>query len=164
MVTGRNGEHRRRPRAAITLLLSVTLLLGSLGTAPAHAKTLRQRLLEMINQTRDRYDRRPLKLSVTVSRDALRHTRRMVRKDRIFHSPDLPESLDPYDWSSWGENVGCASTLRTLHRSLMKSAVHRSNILKRGFRRIGLGVVRSDGYSKICGDASQFWATEIFWG
>lgn len=163
MVTAR-GEHRRRPRAAITLLLSMTLTLGSLGAAPAHAETLRQRFLEMINETRDRHGLRPLKLSASVSRDALRHSRRMVTRDRIFHSPDLPESLDPYDWRLWAENVGCASTLSRLHRAFMKSIAHRSSILKKAFRRIGLGVVRSDASSEICGDAPQFWATEIFWG
>jgi uncharacterized protein YkwD len=42
--------------------------------------------------------------------------------------------------------------LRTLW---MRSAGHRANILKRGYRRIGIGVVRARGL---------FWVTTIFYG
>jgi uncharacterized protein YkwD len=37
----------------------------------------------------------------------------------------------------------------------MRSTVHRSNILRAGYRRIGIGVVRRNG---------RYWVTEIFYG
>ncbi len=44
----------------------------------------------------------------------------------------------------------------------MRSPGHRENILKKGFRWVGLGVLHDDGKS-ICGRDSV-WATEIFYG
>jgi uncharacterized protein YkwD len=57
-------------------------------------------------------------------------------------------------WRWAGENVGAGSALRWIHRAMMRSAVHRANILKAAARRIGAGVVWRSG---------RYWVTEIFY-
>ncbi len=156
-ITGGSG-------AILALLLSLTLLVGPLGTSAATAKTtLRSKLLAMINDARADHGLRRLKLNVDLSVDARRHTRRMIDQDRLFHSATLPDALRPYHWTAWGENVGCAGTLYRLHRAFMRSPDHRSNILNPDFRRIGLGVLKAAS-NTICGNKRSVWATEIFYG
>ena len=44
-------------------------------------------------------------------------------------------------FSTVGENLAIASTVRSGHQSLMQSDSHRNTILDNEFRRVGIGVV-----------------------
>jgi uncharacterized protein YkwD len=156
-------DHRlRRPRAIAVLALAASLLLGSAPPAEAGAGS-RATLLELINETRAQHDLRTLRLNRSLSRHAERHSRRMVRQDRIFDPPDLEEILGPYPYDDVGAAaVGCETTLRRLHRSLMRSDVHRGILLHPQLRRVGIGVLRVDEANR-CGRGS-YWTTEIFYG
>ncbi|AHY47629.1 Uncharacterized protein with SCP/PR1 domains [Rubrobacter radiotolerans] len=47
-----------------------------------------------------------------------------------------------YNWRTYGENIGYNTTTpRDMHRSWMNSSGHRSNILNRNFREVGIGAV-----------------------
>jgi uncharacterized protein YkwD len=152
----------RRPRNIAVLALAVSLVLG---VAPAAAADdgYRGTLLELVNESRARHDLHPLRFDRSLSRDAKAHTRRMVRRDLIFDPPNLEEVLSPYPYDDLGAAaVGCDTTLRQLHRSLMSSDVHRGILLHPRLRRVGIGVLRMDE-ANHCGRGS-FWATEIFYG
>jgi len=58
-------------------------------------------------------------------------------------------------WKLIGENVGLAGTVLRVHRLMMRSSSHRSNILRRGYNRIGVGVKET---------RRGVWVTEMFWG
>jgi uncharacterized protein YkwD len=58
-------------------------------------------------------------------------------------------------WSVAGENVGAGAGLRALFDAFMHSDAHRANILEPRFRRVGIGICRSDGF---------IWITLIFVG
>lgn len=143
-------------------LLSALLVFGAVGAAPAEARTHRARLLDMINDSREKQGLDPVKLNVRLSDDAHRHSRRMVRLDELFDVPNLAALLKPYHWTYGAEAVGCDRNLFRLHRMFLSDAIHRSIILSDEARRIGIGVTRVDGKSS-CG-RDTYWATEIFYG
>jgi uncharacterized protein YkwD len=153
------GHRVSRVLAVITL----SALLWTSLAGIAHATTYRHRLLRLINHSRTSHDVRPLRLNLRLSRDALAHTRKMIRRNRLFDVRNLEDMLAPYDWKVLGGDVvGCGDTLHEMHRQLMKHAFHRKIILNRKFRRIGIGVIKDTGRS-VCG-RDAFWATEIYYG
>lgn len=155
-----------RRRRAIALALATTLALG-IGTVQAPSAQAgtgyRAKLLRMLNRARERHDLEPLDLSRSLSRDAMKHTRRMIRKDQIFDPPDLERILAPYPWDDLGAAaVGCASTVRALHRAWMRSEHHRDILLHPKLRKVGIGAIRNDSRN-ACG-RHWVWGTELFYG
>ncbi len=142
--------------AVVSLLLSLVLVVGR-TQAPARAgESPRGRMLRLTNDSRAERDLDPLKLNVELSAAALRHSRDMAKKGKLFHSSNVPSELSPWRWSTWGENVGYTTAdLAELQRAFMNSPDHRANILDPDFRKVGIGVVRRDGY---------LWVTVIFYG
>lgn len=112
-------------------------------------------MFTLVNRSRINHGIRPLKLNWYVSRQALRHSRRMARRHRVYHTTDLYSFLRQYRPRTWGENVGMAYNLRQMQRLFMHSASHRANTLNRGFHRVGVGVVYSGGH---------VWVTLDFYG
>jgi uncharacterized protein YkwD len=151
----------RASRALAALTLSALLWTSLAGIA--HAATYRHRLLRLVNHSRTSHDVRPVRLDLRLSRDALAHTRKMVRHNRLFDVRNLADVLAPYDWRTLGADVvGCGETLHEMHRQLMRHAFHRKIMLSRQVRRIGVGVIKDTGRS-LCG-RDVFWATEIYYG
>jgi uncharacterized protein YkwD len=83
------------------------------------------------------------------------HSRQMAAQGRIFHSPSLAARLRFVSWRIAGENVGVGGSMWRLYEAFMRSAPHRANILGQGFRRVGVGMYRHDGF---------MWVTMIFVG
>jgi uncharacterized protein YkwD len=79
----------------------------------------------------------------------------MLDGNRIFHTAKLYRVVRTYRPSAWGENVAKCLSLRQVRAMWMRSAGHRANILKRGYTRIGIGVVKARGY---------VWVSAIFYG
>lgn len=75
----------------------------------------------------------------------------MARQDRLAHNPDFGTQIT--GWSRISENVGVGPSVESLHRALMNSAGHRSNILDDQVMDIGVGVVQSGG---------KVWVTQNF--
>ena len=149
--------HRRAPILPVGLafVLAFVLVLALAPALPANAGTPQGDLFARVNRARERNGFRDLKLNLDLSAVALRHSRRMAERRKLFHTPDLASKLRSYRWSVAGENVGMARSLKRLMNMWMASAEHRANILRRSYRHIGVGVVRVKGY---------FWATLIFYG
>lgn len=151
----------RASRVLAVLTLSALLWTSLAGIA--HAATYRHRLLRLINHSRVNHDVRPVRLNTRLSRDAMRHTRQMLRDDQLYDVDNLATLLDPYDWSKLGADVvGCGDTLHQMHRQLMRHAFHRKIILSRKVRYVGIGVIKDTGKS-LCG-RNAVWATELYYG
>lgn len=155
-------EHRRARRATLVLPILVTLLLAMLA-APAHA-TLRSRYLNLINHSRVQHDLGRVKLKVRLSKDAKAHTRKMIRRGRLFDVGNLSEILSPYPgYKVLGADVvGCGDTLPGMHRQMMHHAYHRKILLSGKVDFVGIGVIHVAGRSG-CG-RNRIWATAIFFG
>jgi uncharacterized protein YkwD len=152
----RTMTFRNRMRIALVLLLFLPLLLGPRTEASAGGSArYRARMLELVNDVRDRNDRRLLRVDRQLSRYAIRHSQQMADTGYLFHTTDLASKLDGRNWSIGGENVGFASSLRAVMGAFMDSPPHRRNILRRGYDHTAIGVVKSDG---------SLWVTTIFYG
>jgi uncharacterized protein YkwD len=141
-------------KASLVLALVISLTIGlifadAVAAEPANASASEHRLLKMINRTRHNRGVRTLRMSGHLSRLAGRHSGRMARNRSLFHSSGLARL-----GSAWGENVGVTyHGVRSIHRAFMRSSDHRSNILSRRFRRVGIGIRKARG---------RIWVTEIF--
>jgi uncharacterized protein YkwD len=147
----------------VLAVLTLSALLWTSLAGIAHAATYRHRLLRLINHSRTNHDVRPVRLNLRLSRDAMAHTRKMLRQNRLMDIRNLADVLAPYEWNTLGADVvGCGDTLHEMHRQLMRHAFHRKIILDRAFRVVGIGVIRDTGRS-LCG-RNAIWATEIYYG
>jgi hypothetical protein len=153
---------RRARRATQVLPILIALTLGLIA-APAHA-TLRGRYLQIINHSRTSHGLRPVKLNIRLSYTAQQHSRAMIRKGRLFDFSNLGTILSSYSgYRTWGGDVvGCGARLYSMHRAMMRHAIHRAIILNRNARNVGIGVIRVVGRSG-CG-TDMVWATAIFYG
>lgn len=82
---------------------------------------------------------------------ARRQAVRMADRGRMSHNPNLGSEV--CCWRKVGENVGYGSDTGTIHRTMMGSSSHRTNILDPDFTEIGVGVERR-------GDT--IWVSEVF--
>lgn len=110
-----------------------------------------ERLLEHINRERRLRGLPRLRLREGLHDLARTHSRRMAERGQLIHTGGLGDRV--CCWRAVAENVGYAPTVRDMHRVFMSSPAHRRNLLRPGYRHIGLGVVRSRGY---------VWVTEVF--
>jgi uncharacterized protein YkwD len=142
-------------------VLCLGLALGLLVAGPAadqvSAVTDSERTMaRLINRSRRSHGLSALKISWKLSDAAHRHSVRMAREGRLYHSClTCVMNRSGVDWRIAGENVGYGAPLREIHRSMMRSSPHRYNILRAGYRRIGPGVVKRGG---------RYWVTEVFFG
>jgi uncharacterized protein YkwD len=136
------------------LALGVAFALTATPTEASAAPTAQETvLLGLVNNTRTARGLKPLVLRDNLVRMAHRHSARMARKRVIYHTPCLSCRFPSGDWRALAENVGMAGSLRRVHRLMMRSAGHRSNLLG-AFDVIGIGVVKR---------GARFWVTEIFY-
>jgi len=152
------------PRLATILTITTILTLGVAFAPAAQAGSgYRAKLLRMVNATRNNRDLHRLRIDRSLTRDALRHTRRMLDKNAIYDPRNLTRILEDEPWDDVGASVvGCADSLRELHRAFMHHAAHRDILVNPQLRRIGVGVVKVDT-KNACG-RHWFWTTELFYG
>jgi Cysteine-rich secretory protein family len=151
----------------IRILCLATALVFAIGML--HSPTARgedgdrMKLLRLLNESRDRHDLRTLRPDRSLNRDAMRHTRRMLRRNQLFDPHDLANMLADEPWDDIGASVvGCASTLKGLHRALLRHGPHRRILLHPKLRRVGIGVVRTRARNAC--RRGWLWATELFYG
>jgi len=156
----------RSGRPHMTLIVTLTTILTlSVAFAPAAraGSGYRSKLLRMVNATRSSHDLHRVRMDRSLTRDALRHTRRMIDENAIYDPLNLTTILQDEPWDDVGASVvGCADSLRGLHRAFMHHAAHRDILLNGRVRWIGIGVVKVDS-SNACG-RHWFWTTELFYG
>jgi uncharacterized protein YkwD len=158
------GSHgKRRVTVVIVLATSLVLFLETASAQTANAIGYRGRLLKLINNARERHDLRVLRFDRSLSRDAMRHTYRMVKANDVYDPPNLETFLSDEPWERIGASVsGCAGSVWGVHRAWMRHAAHREIMLDPRLRRVGIGVIE-DRTKNLCGRGS-IWATELFYG
>ena len=159
----RLGTRTSKLRRTVVVTVSAILALG-IAFAPAVAGGgVRSKVLRMVNATRDNHDLHTLRIDRSLTRDAVRHTRRMIANNAIYDPRNLTRILRNEPWDQVGASaVGCAGTLSALHNAFMHEPVHRDILLNPRLRRIGIGVIEVDSRS-ACG-RHWLWATELFYG
>lgn len=128
------------------LLLFVTVLLAgaAAAAAPAQPTGPEAELLRALNQARAQYGLAPLHVDAALERAARAHSRRMLRTGSFGHGnlvrrltsfgargPAIGENL------AWG--VGPPATTAGVLQGWLASPSHRANLLRAGFRRVGIG-------------------------
>jgi uncharacterized protein YkwD len=144
----------RRTTFLIAILIAVVTLTM---TVPASAGTrvARGKMFHFVNHYRHQHNRHRLGESHDVDRIAQRHSAAMGKQRVLFHSSSLTSKLRAHDPSLWGENVGMSWSVWRVFKAWTRSSDHRANLLKRGYRKAGVGVVWSHG---AC------WVTMIYFG
>lgn len=150
-----------RPARRLTAALVAALLLFGAGQAGA-ATYAEKHQRSLVNEEREDRERVSLRLHAKLSRIARKHSRRMANRGEIYHNPKLAKQVQGMRWRVVAENVGVgpdlgdpAANVKTVHDAFMESAPHRKNILLRKVRKVGVGVVTTDG---------QVWVTIVFMG
>jgi uncharacterized protein YkwD len=148
-------QRATRIGTVLALSLVATLVLGAMAPN-AGARTLRRtHMLELMNAKRDNRHVVDLDLSPRLSRYARAHSRKMAKRDYIYHTRSLASRLRSVRWSIAGENVGAGGDTDSLFQAFMQSAPHRRNILRGSFSHVGIGMVRRGSY---------LWVTMVFYG
>lgn len=119
----------------------------------------RSALFAMINAARVSEGLKPLAADGALDKVALAHSVRMRDLRTVGHElGDGPLSDRLSDagvvFRSRGENLAAAATVARAHRALWLSPSHRANLLDARFKRLGLGLTKSDD--------GRVWVTELF--
>ena len=117
------------------------------------ARATERKFNRKMNKARRRGHMRKLSLDPELSKVARRHTKEMVRRNLLHHTPHSVLGRRVTRWSYLGENVGFGGSVDSLHRAFMNSAPHRHNIMRSSYRHSGIGVMRRHG---------RMWVTVIF--
>jgi uncharacterized protein YkwD len=101
-------------------------------------------LLQAMNSTRAAHGLRPLRLDATLDRAADAHSSEMLRGNSFSHGDFAGRMAAFHLAGSFGENLawgtGSAGSAGSIVRMWLASPEHRANLLRPGFRRIGLGL------------------------
>ncbi len=110
-------------------------------------------MVQRINAARNLRGDAALRLDRELSRVARVHSRAMISRNSVYHSPQQVLARRLTNWNVLGENVGAGGSILALHKAFMDSPDHRGNVLYDPFRHVGVGVVRSGG---------RMWVTVLF--
>jgi len=131
----------------ISVLLGI-FCLAAVAAAPVPAAThasARSSLLEAVNAARKAHHLQPLRIDPALGRAAESHTLDMLHGDYFSHGDFAGRMLDFHLRGVLGENLAWSSgggDPRLIVQMWLASPPHRANLLRPGFRRVGLGVVR----------------------
>jgi uncharacterized protein YkwD len=147
----------RRSMSAALAALILVLVLAAAVAGPVRASertTTEAAILQLINHARTQRGLSPLHVHAALSRAALAHSRDMLRRHYFSHSSPGGASCAARtrqagystrccrSWAvseviGWG--MSSAGTPRAVFSAWMRSAYHRSIILGRGWRHVGVG-------------------------
>lgn len=104
-------------------------------------------MLQLVNRERVAAGLKPLASDPELTQVARQHSADMFARGYFAH--DTPDGLDPFErmrragikFTTAGENLALAPTVRVAHTGLMNSPGHRANILQKDFGRVGIGIM-----------------------
>src|SRR5919106_255347 len=99
-----------------------------------------RRFSKLMNDAREKAGLPRLSLDPEASKVARKHSREMVEKNLLHHTPSSTLVHRVTRWEILGENVGVGGSVDSLHRAFMDSPPHRANVLYAKFRHVGVGV------------------------
>ncbi len=114
-----------------------------------------QQMLILVNQERQKRGLNTLAWDEEIAKVARLHSADMFRRGYFAH--DNLDDLTPFDrmeiggiiFGLAGENLALAPSVALAHQGLMDSQGHRENILRPGFKRIGIGCQDGGVYGKM---------------
>ncbi len=120
-------------------------MLGKLEADPADE----EKMLEMVNAERKKAGLEPLQMDAELQKVARAHSLEMFQMGYFAHNS--PISGTPFDrmraagirFVVAGENLAYAPNVQIAEEGLMNSPAHRANILRPEFRKIGIGIIKS---------------------
>jgi uncharacterized protein YkwD len=132
--------------------------------APLVAAAFVERVLELTNEERAKYNLKPLKLQPNLTDAAMWKAKDMATKGYFAHEDpdgrDFSDRINSFGYKAWGfvgENIAAGQiTPEEVVKSWMESPGHRKNILKPQYCEIGIGFV-SDSKSEY----GQYWVQEF---
>jgi uncharacterized protein YkwD len=141
----------------VACALFVVAVLAPAASAGHQTAALNQRersLLSVVNEVRVNHGLRPLRVDPALARVARSYTATMIRTD-VFTHGDMYGRLvqSGARGPMYGENLawgtGAYASARHVVRGWMESPGHRANLLRPGWKRIGLGALKGNflGYS-----------------
>lgn len=130
-------------------------------TSSLNIEEARKELLNYINIERQNHGLSPVSIVSQLDTLAQKHTDDMV--ERIFFAHINPDGETPNDrrinlsiYTDVGENLAIAPTVYFAHEALMRSAIHRKNILTSYWDTVGIGITKDgDGYLVIAEEFSH---------
>lgn len=147
----------RHPRGyLLATLLAPGLLLATAGSTSAGCydyTRLDKAFARRTNAARVNNDVGKLKLDPQLARVARYHTREMIRKGELVHTPITKLGRRVTRWVALAENIGMGGSVKSLHRAFMKSAGHRANIINAGYEFLGIGAIKK---------GKKIWVTVVF--
>ncbi|WP_232677554.1 CAP domain-containing protein [Nocardioides sp. R-C-SC26] len=124
--------------------------LSAAPSAPARYKT---DVLKVTNRKRGAGDLRALRANQCLAKAAQRQAQAMADQRRMYHQ-DLGPVLSRCGMRMVGENVAYGyGSGKAVVDAWMRSPDHRANIMRGGFRLLGVGAVRSRG---------TWWVAQVF--
>jgi uncharacterized protein YkwD len=104
-------------------------------------------MLQLVNKERVAAGLKPLAPDPELTEVARKHSADMFARGYFAH--DTPEGQDPFErmreagvrFTTAGENLALAPSVRVAHTGLMNSPGHRANILQKDFGRLGIGIM-----------------------
>ena len=130
------------------ILLAVAVIQSAVAAPSATTLTQNERsLLAAVNGVRSSHGLRPLQVDGALVRAARAYSGTMIRTNRVTHG-DMGARLARHGVRGprYGENlawaVGSSAAARRIVASWMASPGHRANLLRPGWRRIGIGALR----------------------
>jgi uncharacterized protein YkwD len=135
-------------RRLAALLIGSVMTVGVLAStttgasAASSADRKESSIVKLTNKDRVKHDARKVTSSKCLDKFAERQAKRQAKKKKMYHQ-NLQAALVECDMRMVGENVafGFTST-KALQRAWMNSPGHRSNILNKEFRKVGVGAAK----------------------
>ena len=94
-----------------------------------------------------------LTLDPQLSKAARMHTREMIKRDLLYHTPNNKLAHRVTNWTILGENVGVGGTVESLQSAFLHSPDHKANMIFPEFKYMGIGSIQQNG---------SLWVTVIF--
>jgi uncharacterized protein YkwD len=136
----------RGGKAALLVVLLLVLVLAGANVASAGPTAREQAFVAAVNATRAANGVGPLSVDDALTRAARHQSRVLLARDVLSHG-DFAGRLRRFGATGrmLGENLAWGSAgaadPRSIVQAWMRSPGHRENLLRPGFRRIGLGAV-----------------------
>jgi uncharacterized protein YkwD len=105
------------------------------------------------NAVRSKAGVQKLSLDPQLSKAARMHTREMIKRDLLYHTPNDKLTHRVTNWTVLGENVGVGGTVDSLQDAFIHSPEHKANIVFPQFKYMGIGSIERNG---------RLWVTVIF--
>jgi len=112
----------------------------------SEAEDAEQLMLVLLNEARRHHHLPPLKTDAMLTAIARKHSRAMLTTGFLGHlAPDGSNHGSRIQQAAYrarrtAENISRAASIFDAHNSLLRSPVHRANVLSPSFRRVGIGI------------------------